>query len=80
MTISAECMQLAREQAKFHYNKWLSRHYKALIFFAENEITFDEKLKRVPDYRWVTEALSDLLDFIGDYTEDEILNGFEKAV
>lgn len=77
MAISQECMQMAREQAKYHYNKWLDRHYKALTFFADNGITIEEKEKWIPNYRDITMALGELLDFIGDYTEDEALNGFE---
>jgi hypothetical protein len=67
----------AVEQAKNYYNRLLDRHYKALIFFADNEITIEDKEKWVPEYREILASLGEMLDIIGEYTDENILNGFE---
>ena len=69
----------AVQQAKEYYNILLERHYKALIFFADNGITIEDKEKWVPEYREILASLGEMLDIIGkgNYTDDNILNGLE---
>ena len=67
----------AVHQAKEYYNTLLDRHYKALVFFADNDITIDDKEKWVPEYREILASLGEMLDIIGKYTDDNILDGFE---
>jgi hypothetical protein len=40
-------------------------------------ISIERKAKRVDELYKLTERLSILLDSIGDYTDEELLNGFQ---
>ena len=61
---------------KQHYNMELSRYKKAEEFMNRQDISIDAKMKWVPEMREITKRLSNILQTIGVYTEDEALEGF----
>jgi hypothetical protein len=74
------CKCKAIHQARTQYNILLARHYKAIAYFDNPDISKEQKEKFIPQYKEIVEALGDLLDTIGEYSEVEVLEGFREEV
>lgn len=69
-------MSKAIEEAKYWYNQHLERAIKAQKYLDNKSIPIEQREKWVPEYQSICEALSELLDVIGEYTQEEALEGF----
>jgi hypothetical protein len=72
------CICKAKHQARHWYNIYLERHHKAVTYFESN-VSLEKKKEWQPRYKDVVDSLNELLRIIGEYTEDEVLNGFKEG-
>lgn len=61
------------KEAKKEYNKQLARYEKAVEFFDSDKA--DEKY--LPDFQKLCMGLSELLNKVGIYTQEEVWEGFK---
>ena len=58
------------------YNKLLSRFYKALDYFENEDIPWEEKEKQLENYQEILKGLNVLMAKIENITDKEVLKGF----
>jgi len=61
---------------QLEYNKLLSRFYKALDYFENEDIPWEEKEKQLKNYQEILKGLNVLMAKIENITDEEVLKGF----
>ena len=62
---------------QIEYNKLLDRFYKALDYFENEDIPWEEKEKQLENYQAILNGLNTCLSNIKIFTDDEVLGGFK---
>ena len=62
---------------QIEYNKLLDRFYKALDYFENEDIPWEEKEKQLENFKAILTGLNVCLSNIKIFTDDEVLGGFK---
>ena len=65
------------EELKNQYNSLLIRCIRAELYMDNPENPEEVKEKYMPEFKKIIHQLNNLLEHIGEYTHDEVCNGFQ---
>lgn len=64
-------------EAKQNYNQLLDRYNNGVAYFERSDVVQEEKENHLKDFRDILKGLNYLLAKIGNYTNEEISQGFK---
>lgn len=64
-------------QLKKDYNKLLERYKNGEAYFENKNVSMEDKEKQIKNFQLIMGELSHLLTKIKDYTDENVLGGFE---